>query len=500
MTIAVAQYLRMSTEHQQYSLDNQSAMIKQYAERNNFEIVKTYSDPAKSGLTLKERPGLKDLLNDIVAGSHFFQAVLVYDISRWGRFQDSDEAAHYEFLCKSSGVPVHYCAETFTNDGSITSLLLKALKRTMASEYSRELGVKVYAGQKRIYEAGFRGSGGPPGYGLRRLLVTPDGRPKQLLKTYERKSLMTDRVTLVPGPKDEVRTIREIYRLFVTRKETFSSLAREVNRRGMRYLNGKPWTHESVGQVLSNPKYNGSLVYGRTSQKLHRPEERLPRSKWLIVPHAFPAIIDDETFAKAQQIQSTWTLHRSDEDLLDELRQKVQQNGSLTLKMIRSRGGHASTYKYRFGSLRKAYELIGHSIPLYQRIETRRRMQGLRLGLMRELESLFPSSVRVIHRGGKLRAWLEVEGRKVSVRACRRTEYRGWILTGQPDGNDLPTLLALSDPSRTCFVHLYLFASLSWAKDNTRYMTMQRLNQYPKLLLTDLSTFVSAVRKVGSAS
>jgi hypothetical protein len=31
--------------------------------------------------------------------------------SRWGRFQDADESAHYEFLCKSAGIPVHYCAE-----------------------------------------------------------------------------------------------------------------------------------------------------------------------------------------------------------------------------------------------------------------------------------------------------------------------------------------------------------------------------------------------------
>ncbi len=44
---------------------------------------------------------------------------------------------------------MHYCAETFANDGTLPSLIMKALKRTMAGEYSRELGVKVLAGQKR---------------------------------------------------------------------------------------------------------------------------------------------------------------------------------------------------------------------------------------------------------------------------------------------------------------------------------------------------------------
>jgi DNA invertase Pin-like site-specific DNA recombinase len=40
--------------------------------------------------------------------------VLVYDVSRWGRFQDIDESAHYEFVCKQAGIKVAYCAEDTT--------------------------------------------------------------------------------------------------------------------------------------------------------------------------------------------------------------------------------------------------------------------------------------------------------------------------------------------------------------------------------------------------
>src|SRR5436309_7644812 len=178
--IPAAQYLRMSTEHQQYSLQNQSATIETYAESHDFEIVQTYSDVAKSGLVLKRRHGLRQLLQDVVAGTAPYRVILVYDVSRWGRFQDTDESAHYEFLCKSASVPVHYCAETFANDGSLPSLIMKALKRTMAGEYSRELGVKVLAGQQRLARLGFK-QGGMPGYGLRRMLVSSDGQPKQVL-------------------------------------------------------------------------------------------------------------------------------------------------------------------------------------------------------------------------------------------------------------------------------------------------------------------------------
>ncbi|EOS8564889.1 TPA: recombinase family protein, partial [Escherichia coli] len=47
--VRVAQYLRMSTDHQQYSLHNQSEYIKDYAEKNNMEIAYTYDDAGKSG-------------------------------------------------------------------------------------------------------------------------------------------------------------------------------------------------------------------------------------------------------------------------------------------------------------------------------------------------------------------------------------------------------------------------------------------------------------------
>src|SRR5436305_7332464 len=104
--IPAAQYLRMSTDHQQYSMDNQADAIQQYAAARGFEIVKTCADAGRTGLVLKKRSGLRELLNDVVAGTQTYRAVLVYDVSRWGRFQDSDEAAHYEFLCKRAGVRV----------------------------------------------------------------------------------------------------------------------------------------------------------------------------------------------------------------------------------------------------------------------------------------------------------------------------------------------------------------------------------------------------------
>jgi DNA invertase Pin-like site-specific DNA recombinase len=82
-----------STDLQQYSIVNQQPAIADYAAQHNDEIVKSYLDAAKSGLDIKGRPGLQSLIDDVLNGAVDFQVVIVFDVSRWGRFQDSDEAA-----------------------------------------------------------------------------------------------------------------------------------------------------------------------------------------------------------------------------------------------------------------------------------------------------------------------------------------------------------------------------------------------------------------------
>ncbi|MBA4083168.1 MAG: recombinase family protein, partial [Hyphomonas sp.] len=240
-TIRAAQYVRMSTEHQQYSTDNQAATIAIYAEKHGLEIVKTYADEGKSGLNIKGRPALQALLDDVESGRANFTVLLVYDVSRWGRFQDPDEAASYELRCKSKGVRVLYCGEEWENDGSIGSSIIKTVKRAMAGEYSRELSVKVFAGQANLIRLGYR-QGGPAGYGLRRQLVDQQGVAKGLLGRGEHKSIATDRVILVRGPDEEIAIVREVYRRFIEAGESEAEIALDLNARGVRTDLGREWT------------------------------------------------------------------------------------------------------------------------------------------------------------------------------------------------------------------------------------------------------------------
>ncbi len=131
----------MSTDHQRYSTENQLDTIRRFAEAWDIEIVRVYEDAGKSGLNLEGRDAFQRLLSDVERGGADFGTILVYDVSRWGRFQNADHGAHLEFLCYRADIVVHYCAEQFENNGSIGSNLLKTVKQVMAGKCSRELSV-----------------------------------------------------------------------------------------------------------------------------------------------------------------------------------------------------------------------------------------------------------------------------------------------------------------------------------------------------------------------
>ena len=469
--VPVAQYLRMSTEHQQYSLENQAAAIQKYAESRGLMVVRTYSDAAKSGVVLKRRSGLRELLQDVASGIAAYRAILVYDVSRWGRFQDADESAHYEFLCKLAGIPVHYCAEPFANDGTMPNIILKAIKRTMAGEYSRELGEKVLAGQKRLAVMGFK-QGGLPGYGLRRLLVSSLAQPKQVLLRGERKSLTTDRVILVPGPDHEATIVQDIYRMLTSEGMSIYAIAQDLNRKGINYQNDSQWTHHTVAEVLTNPKYAGIHVFGRTSCRLYTPRVRFPKSKWILAHNAFLPLIDHSTFVKAQQMLACRTINKTDEELLNCLRLLLRLEGRLSLKLIKNSADvpSPSTYRHRFGSLRTAYKMIGYGqAEQFGPIDLRRRTQALREELIATIAATFPDDVSVVRPGGRWRSRLQLrDGAIISVQIALsikvwKDAYRWQVDPVEHERNNV-TILGRLDRENRCFTDFYVLPDVSRPK------------------------------------
>lgn len=508
LRIPAAQYLRMSSEHQQYSLDNQTLALQIYAEKNGFVIAQTYTDGARSGIVLRHRDGLRQLLNDVVSGIAAFKAILVYDVSRWGRFQDSDEAAHYEFLCRSAGIPVHYCAEPFANDGTPLNTLLKTIKRTMAAEYSRELGVKIADGQRTVFLRGFRGSGSYPGFALRRMLVSPDGMPKQILAPGERKALQTDRVILVPGPGEEVAWLREIFRLFTEEKLNYRAIAEILNENGVPYRDHRPWNFYAVRYLLTSTKYNGSLIYGKWTRRLHTKSRKTPESQWLRVPHPTSKLIDDATFQAAGARIKCFTINKSNDELLGELQSILAANGKLSAHIIRRTPGATppTVYRYRFGSLVNAFHVIGYTPYASKIVATRRRVEEMRTGLLLRLQQMFPDDLSIRGWNGITRNWLQLRnGTRISVRFCiqpvraplvRMQPKPAWVLRRIDRESNWPTLIALLNKESTEIERLLVYPRVP---QSAKYVPVHAPWLKQGIELDDLRSFCDVVANVLAA-
>ncbi|SED48815.1 Site-specific DNA recombinase [Burkholderia sp. WP9] len=378
-TIRAAEYVRMSTEHQQYSTENQRDKIRDYAARRGMEIVRTYADEGKSGLRIDGRQALQQLIKDVESGHADFQEILVYDVSRWGRFQDADESAYYEYVCRRRGIQVAYCAEQFENDGSPVATIVKGVKRAMAGEYSRELSAKVFAGQCRLIELGFR-QGGPAGYGLRRVLVDQHGLMKAELCRGEHKSLQTDRVILVPGPESEIRIVNLIYSWFINESLNEYEIAARLNGMRVRTDLDREWTRATVREVLTNEKYIGNNVYNRVSFKLKKMRVTNAPDMWIRKEAAFQSIVPSEVFYTAQGIMRARARRYSNEELIERLRNLYRSRGFLSGVVIDETEGMPSTsvYVYRFGSLIRAYQSVGFTPGRdYRYIETNRFLRQL---------------------------------------------------------------------------------------------------------------------------
>lgn len=366
--ILAAEYIRRSTDNQKYSAENQSDTNHAYAGRRGMRIIRTYIDDGISGLTFEARDGLQRLIEDVVCGRADFEIILVYDVSRWGRFQDADESAYYEFMCKRAGIAVHYCAEPFENDGSLVSAIAKNLKRGMAGEYSRDLSVKVAAGQKRLIKMGFW-VGGLPSYGFRRLLVDENRVPKCELAVGQWKSIATDRIILVPGPPEEVERVRWMFNIFVQDRMHPLHIARLLNAQGVVRLSGYPWSAPLVRGILRNEKYVGNNVWGRETADLRGKRTRNSPENWLRVEGAFEPIVDRTLFDAAQRLFDTeppksddpHARRYSDQELLDALRRLLKERGDLSRQIVveSPNAPTPGTYNRRFGSLTAAYRMIG---------------------------------------------------------------------------------------------------------------------------------------------
>jgi DNA invertase Pin-like site-specific DNA recombinase len=361
--IRAAQYLRMSSDNQRYSSENQRNAIADYAKQHGYQVVASYIDAGKSGLSLRGRDALKQLLSDSLAVRRKFDAILVLDVSRWGRFQNPDQAAHYEFLCCQAGVRVVYCGEPFGEDVAPITTIVKHLKRVMAGEYSRELSVKMSRAKRQQAQLGFR-QGGSLIYGFRRLLVDPERKPRQVLNRGERKALTSDKVIVIPGPPEELAVIRRIFRMYVRQQLTIAEIARRFEKEGIKGYGDAPLKSITIRHVLSNELCIGRMTYNLTTQTLQGPTLKNPEQTWTRFS-AFDPIVPVSLFRRAQARLQGANRHWDRKSIIKALQELLAREGYLSHALISESKEvpAAETIICYFGSLYGAYEAVGYTPP-----------------------------------------------------------------------------------------------------------------------------------------
>jgi len=468
-------YVRMSTEHQKYSITNQINAIKEYAEQHGLYLVGVYSDEGISGLKIENRVGLQKLIHDVADGKPDFSKVLVYDVSRWGRFQDADESAYYEFGCRKNGVDVIYCAEPFENDRSPLSTIVKSMKRAMAAEYSRELGARIFRASCTLSGQGFNVGGRIP-YGYKTELVDANGKP--ITRLTDRKMLPGYRVRLALGPAHEVRIVKEIYRRYVTLRESTGEIANYLNKQGYPARQGGRWGSSVIASILTNEKYVGTQTYNRTSMKLRATRKRNDDSEWIRVPKAFKGVVDAKTFERAQRFREKEIVgsHLSDDELLILLRGFIAEQGIISGRILDPRHGMPSvpTYARRFGSLKRAYDLVGYD--LYDKSAWIRRKQlvDMRLAVLQEVEDELlragvqvnvPSACRLVL-NNRIRCSFSISRRDHGI----AVGYRWRLGIRQVRGVDFHLIGRLANDKSTSPFDYFLFPDMA-AQDIPTYIS-----------------------------
>ena len=334
-SVPAVAYLRRSTDKQEQSLADQRAEIKRFAGEHGYRIIDEYCDDAISGTSAKGRRGFQRMIEDAKRGE--FQAVIVWNSDRFSR-GDVTETEHYRYLLRASGVTVLSVTEDYLHRDGIDGDILRAVKQFQNRQFSISLSQNTLRGQvSSVLAASDPGRMTP--YGYDREIIGPDGtmlyrvrfleggeravfdRHGALQATYAkgqtlRKPGKECTARLVLGDPDRVATVRDIFAMCVD-GVGFKGIADELNRRGIISPKGRLWAFTTIKAMLENPVYRGDIVWNRrTESKFYRLRngrademrartesgrvERTVEDDWVVIEGAAPAIVDRETWDRAQ--------------------------------------------------------------------------------------------------------------------------------------------------------------------------------------------------------
>lgn len=291
--IPVAIYARVSTgkieqsESTEHQISQLTAYLMSMGAHYHTEPDLHYIDEAFSGYytRMEDRPAFKQMMEDAKAGK--FKMLLLREISRVGR--DDEENLRFVNRFRALGIRIKSLHDGFDSDVPGSELGFK-VKNMISQIESERISARVSAGMREKAKKGtWMAAMVPIGY----------------IRDKETQRLVID--------ESYAPIIRDIFRMYVSERRGTTQICDILNERGDRTKSGKLFLRSHLRQIIQNPVYIGTVVYGQRRAQLNREYDdrgnlsqknmKLIRTNDpVVVEDAHPPIVDKVTFYKAQEI------------------------------------------------------------------------------------------------------------------------------------------------------------------------------------------------------
>ncbi len=300
-------YLRCSKDEQEDSVEGQKRIVEGDVAVQGMKFLRQpFIDDGRRGSD-EERPGLLGLMDFCrrhpvrVQAYADYVPIFIQAIDRMGRFLEPLKIFTYLNELKELGYDVYSVSERMRFvSGNIGDWIQIVVRSDQATGYSVRLSHDSLRGGLQAAEKGHL-AGGSPGYAYDRVVVGPDGKPRNrytnlpgkrvakhsmdgqlvcILEPVLRKGKLAaptldkstcDHVERVLGDPLKVKTVERIWELYVDERRGFRTIADTLNREGYPSPRGRKWLTSAIRAILINPIYMGLGVYGRRSKsKYHK--------------------------------------------------------------------------------------------------------------------------------------------------------------------------------------------------------------------------------------
>lgn len=279
-------YLRKSRKEEredtlEETLSKHRTLLIEYAKTHDLHIIEEFKEVV-SGDSLYSRPEMLRLLEAVDSG--IAEGVLCVDIDRLGRGGMHDQGLILDTF-KRNNVLIITPAHTYDLNDEADETITE-MQTFIGRQELKKIKTRLKRGEMESIKAGCYMANAP--YGYRNIRV---GK-KPTLEIVE----------------EEAYFVRMIFKMYLDGCGC-TTIANTLNALGAKPHRASAFGRTSVMHILKNPTFCGKIAWfkkqhhrkgthGNTKHKIvYNPPE-----KWLVLPGIHPAIIDEQTFDRVQEI------------------------------------------------------------------------------------------------------------------------------------------------------------------------------------------------------